>query len=389
MKLRCEVLVVGGGVAGVPAAVAASRAGADTLLIEKQGVLGGTGVAGLHRYLCGLYPNDTVISEALLNEGLVREVCERLRELDPSSRPRRLGKVDVLPYAPAALQEVYTEMVEGEEHLRVLLETPALQFTRDAGRICRVTARGMEVVPRTIVDCSGEGVVILSDADLHEPPPETGRQMAGFTIRVGGLGGLDDALPVKVPYMVRQGIEEKVLPDYLRYTTFVQGVLPDEGWCKLSLPAGRPDLGLAQHDAWLLHDYLKECLPAFEASHIDGMSGEVMEREGARLKGLYTLTEDDVLEGRRFPDAAARGAWPIERWDPEKGPTYRYLDAGRSYDIPVRCLRASAAGNLFCAGRCISVSREALGSTRVMGTCLALGEAAGREAAQTAQLDAE
>ena len=386
MTLRCEVLVVGGGVAGVPAAVAAARAGADTLLVEKRDVPGGAGVAGLHRFICGLYPNGHEHSGTLLNDGIVREVCARLRELDPTSRPVRLGKVKVLPYSPTKLQEVLTAMIEGEEHLRVLFDTPAVRFTRDAGRICRMTARGMEVVPCTVVDCSGHGVVIASDPDLHEPAPKNGRQLAGFTIRISGLGEFDDALPIKVPYTVRQGVEAEALPDYLRYTTFVQGALPGEGCCKLSLPAGRPDLGLAQHDAWLLHDYLKEGLPAFKDSRITGMSDEVMEREGARLKGLYTLTDRDVLQGRSFPDAAARGAWPIEVWDPDKGPTYRYLETGVSYDIPLRCLKAVAVENLFCAGRCISVTREGLGSTRVMGVCMALGEAAGREAARIARM---
>ena len=389
MKLRCEVLVVGGGVAGVPAAVAAARAGVETVLVEKRDVLGGAGVVGLHRSICGLYPNGPGLSESLLNDGIVREVCERLRVLDPASHPVRLGKVDVLPYAPTKLREVFMEMIEGEERVRVLFETPAAGFKRDAGRICCMMANGLEVVPLAVVDCSGDGVVIASDPELHEPVPETGRQMAGFTIRIGSLGGSDNTLPVKVPYVVRQGIEGELLPAYLRYTTFVQGSLPNEGWCKLSLPAGRPDLGLAQHDARLLLDYLKESLSAFETSRIVEMSAEVLEREGARLKGRYTLTERDALEGRRFPDAIARGAWPIEVWSPDKGPTYRYLEAGASYEIPLRCLTAVAAENLFCAGRCISVTREALGSTRVMGVCMALGEAAGREAARTARIMCE
>jgi hypothetical protein len=87
-----------------------------------------------------------------------------------------------------------------------------------------------------------------------------------------------------------------------------------------------------------------------------------------------------VLEGRRFPDGAVKNAWPVEMWDPVKGPLLRYLVPGNYYEIPRGCLRTRKIRNLLCAGRCISVSREALGSTRVMGPCMALGQAAAEDA---------
>jgi hypothetical protein len=382
MKLHCEVLVVGAGVAGVPAAVAAARAGANTVLVEKAAFPGGTGVANLHRYICGLYPNGPAASHALLNGGLTREICERLRELDSFCLPIRMGRVDVLPYDTKKLKQVFTALIEGEERLRVLYETQAERCVFDAGVICRVAANGVDIVPGAVVDCSGDGVIIRSDESLHEPAPETGRCLAGFTIHLTALAGADDALPIKVPYAIRQGIEEGVLPAYLRFTTFVPGVLPCEGWCKLSLPSGHPDLHRAHADAEEVLDHLKESIPAFATARILATSTEVSEREGPRLKGLYTLTEQDIVAGRKFPDAIARGSWPIELWDAEEGPTFRYFRPGEVYDIPLRCLQSAAVENLLCAGRCISVTREALGSTRVMGTCMALGEAAGLEAAR-------
>ena len=101
-------------------------------------------------------------------------------------------------------------------------------------------------------------------------------------------------------------------------------------------------------------------------------------RDGARLLGQYTLTAQDVLEARKFPDPAARSAWPVEFWDPETGPRYRYLPDGEFYEIPRRCLASERIANLFAAGGCISAETLALASVRVMGTCIALGEAAGR-----------
>jgi hypothetical protein len=93
------------------------------------------------------------------------------------------------------------------------------------------------------------------------------------------------------------------------------------------------------------------------------------------------LTEEDVLTARKFPDAIVRNAWPVELWDRSKGTLYRYVPRGDYYEIPFRCITVKGISNLLTAGRCISVSHAALGSTRVMGTCMALGDQAGRAAA--------
>ena len=93
------------------------------------------------------------------------------------------------------------------------------------------------------------------------------------------------------------------------------------------------------------------------------------------------LTKEDVLSARKFPDGVVKNAWPIELWDRTKGTIYKYVPRGEYYEIPFRCLMVSGITNLLTAGRCISVTHEALGSTRVMGTCMALGEQAGKAAA--------
>lgn len=383
MNLKCDVLVVGGGVAGVPAAVAAARAGADTLLVEKRAFPGGAGVVALHRTLCGLYSISGVGGQAsgatLVNGGIVGEICERLAVLAPDSRPIRLGKVDVLPYLPDHLRTIYSDLLQAEKHLRVRYETEVRDVRVQDGRIASVMAGADEIQADRVVDCSGDGVVIRSHPALHEPPPSSGRQLAGLMLLFAGVSGSDDLLPIKVPYAIRQGTESGVLPAILRFTTFFPGDKRDEGGCKLSFPSGTTD-GQARETVLRLHEYLKETVPAFRNATIVNRSPEVLEREGARLKGLYTLTEEDVLASRRFPDAVARSAWPIELWDPLRGPTYRYPEPGTACDIPLRCLKAEAAANLFCAGRCISATHEALAATRVMGTCMALGEAAGRAA---------
>jgi hypothetical protein len=190
-------------------------------------------------------------------------------------------------------------------------------------------------------------------------------------------------LSVRVPYCLRRAVDQEELPSYLRFTTYSPGDDRDEGYCKLNIPPVGGDRNeQARNDALLVHHYLSRVLSAFKGSNIVEMSPEVVYREGPRAFGEYTLSADDVLSGRKFPDGAVKNAWPIELWDQERGPTYRYLDTGDHYEIPLRCLKVRGIANCWCAGRCISATHEALGSTRVMGTCISLGEQGGREAAR-------
>jgi hypothetical protein len=105
-------------------------------------------------------------------------------------------------------------------------------------------------------------------------------------------------------------------------------------------------------------------------------------RSGRMILGKYVLTGADVLGGRRFPDAVARCAWPIEQWNADGKVQLRYLPRHEHYEIPARCLRAASIQNLFMAGKTISADVDAIASARVMGCCLATGAAAGKLAAE-------
>jgi len=144
---------------------------------------------------------------------------------------------------------------------------------------------------------------------------------------------------------------------------------------------GAPGVEAARADADAVIRYLASVLPSFESATIADTSLKVLEREGRRVIGEYMLTKEDVLSARKFPDGVVKNSWPIELWDRPKGPSYQYVPRGDYYEIPFRCLMVKGITNLLTAGRCISVTHEALGSTRVMGTCMALGDQAGRAAA--------
>lgn len=386
-KTECEVLVVGGGVAGIAASIKAAREGASTILIEKNSFPGGTGIIGLHRFICGLYANTKDVPDKILNEGIASEICFMLQELAPEKIPLRMGKVYVLPFATSNFMSVLRSLSKKEKRLDIYYNTRAVSAKTKNNSIVSVTIQNLnkkfDIIPRVVVDCSGDGVIIQKSGARYRVISPDKQQLSGYTFRVKGLEDVTDILAVKVPYYLSKAAEQKKIPFYLKYTTFVSGDDEDEGYCKLNIP---PALTTkmekqAKKDALLVHNYLSKVLPVFKKSYIVEMSPEVVDREGPLLCGEYTLTADDIINARKFPDGIVKNAWPIELWDQQKGVTYKYLEPGENYEIPLRCLVTKDIKNLFCAGRCISVTHEALGSTRVMGTCISLGERAGYEAA--------
>ncbi|MDM8525734.1 FAD-dependent oxidoreductase [Desulfococcaceae bacterium HSG8] len=385
---NCDVLVIGGGVAGICASVSAAR-GARTILVEKNDFPGGTAVIALHRFICGLYINGSEMPADTLNRGIVREISSALKRLTPEKTVLRMGRVYVLPFNTRDIVSVFRSLTEAEkQHLDLLYETHAVSVKTVRNTITSVTVCSrngkFDIFPKVVADCSGSGVIIRMSGAWYNKTRFCQRQFAGYTFRVKGLKKVDDMTAVKVPYYLAQEAAKNNIPHYLKFTTFTQGDEADEGYCRLSIPPHENSEArneLAKSDALRVHHFLSQKVPSFRDSMIEEMSPEVADREGLRLRGKYTLTREDILDAEKFPDGIVKNAWPIELWNQEKGPCYHYPPSGDYYEIPLRCLKSENISNLCCAGRCISATHEATGSVRVMGTCMSVGEQAGREAA--------
>lgn len=363
-EINCAVLIVGAGLSGIAAAVAASRKGVQTLLLEQNAFTGGTVISGMHRYLCGLYPDK---GSTTINAGIARELVFYLRSLDRRNRKLSSGKVGLFAFRGKDLQHWINTQIRSSKNLKALLNSRVYELTQVKGVIRGVGAKkgGQEikVFPKVVIDASGEGAVIkLSHANCRLTALSR-RQLAGFSFRVEGADDAPGLLPIKVPY-------------YIKFATYVALDNPGEGVIRLNIPAGQ-DLSELRSRARKAFCCLRKVLPEFRNASIAEFSPFMVEREGIRLRGEYTLTAKDILSGKRFRDGVVRGAWPIELWDRKKGPQYKYLKFAQYYEIPLRCLRSKNIKNLLAAGRCISVTPEALGSTRVAGTCIAIGEQAG------------
>jgi hypothetical protein len=386
-QTKCDVLVVGMGVAGFSAALRAARAGAYTVVIERSSGPGGTAVTGMHRFICGLYANGEEVPDTTLNGGIAAEICAELQERAPERTVQRMGKVYVLPFVTRDFVSTFRSLSENERALEILYDTRALSVRMQQETIASVTVRDrsgeFDMIPGAVIDCSGNGTVIQMSGAPCQMTPKDQHQLAGYSFRVKGVQAWDEMLPVRVPYYLRKIVTEEEAPFHWKFTGYTPGNDPDEGYCRLNIPPTGEDRNeQARNDAVQIHRYLSRVVPAFKGSRIAEMSPEVVYREGPRVCGEYTLSAEDVLSARKFSDGVVKSAWPIELWDQQRGPSFQYLDPGDYYEIPLRCLRARGISNCWFAGRCISATHEALGSTRVMGTCISLGEEAGREAAE-------
>jgi hypothetical protein len=384
----CDVLVVGAGVAGVPAAVAAARAGARTVLVERRSFPGGLGVSALHHSVCGLYANSPGLPRSTLNAGLSSEITDRLAAGWGMSRPTRIGRVVVLPYRTSDFGSIYADLAAGTDGLEFLPNHETTAIHTDGDRISRVelasTSGKRSFAPGSVVDCTGCGTVVTRVGASVTPPREE-RQFYGYVVEFAGLGDPGQLPGVSVPYALRQDIAEGQLPPYMAYTAFTQGSTPGTGVCKFSLPPreGRTTESHPPPDVLGAIACLRKRLTAFRDAEVTRCSDGILERDGPRLEGRYTLTEDDVLQGRHFSATTVRAAWPIEFWEQDAGPRYTYLPDGTPfYEIPADCAISAKPANLLAAGRCLSAEPRALASARVMGTCIATGEMAGLEAAR-------
>ncbi|MEI6351990.1 MAG: FAD-dependent oxidoreductase [Verrucomicrobiota bacterium] len=391
LKRKCDVLVVGGGVAGLPAAVAAARAGASTVLVERNAFLGGAGILALHRYICGLYLGGPTPPKEPLNGGLVREIVAGLAQLFPGCYPVQLGRVWGFPFQPAHLRDVYTRLAAREKNLSILESSELTSIDRQSTRVGTVVLESpggpVEVTPRAVIDCTGDGTAIRLAKAPFELAPEHKRQLGGCTIHIDGIEGEREVLGIKIAWRLSRlaGDQAKGLPPF---AGFAAGAGEHDGFCKFSITPELAHRGEFELGDLITrtHALLTEQVPELKRSVIVTRSPCVMDREGLRIKGQWRLDEESVLQARKFPDGVVRNAWPIEFWSPESNsPVYRYIPDGDYYEIPRRCLRSASVENLFAGGRCISGSSEAIASTRAMGTCMAIGEAVGKEAAAFAQ----
>jgi hypothetical protein len=376
-----DIAVIGAGPAGVCAAAAAGKA-AHVILIDATNRFGGSVTAAMHRCMCGLYSGPPKNVLDTLN-GSQRSIIERMLRKEPTSViPRQFGKAWVLEFPATAWEAALSETCsESKIDLRMGCKVTAVR--REGTHLSAVQLDGSEanwIEARIIIDCTGGGHVLqLCGDDTYLPPDDTtNRMLGGFAIRLTGLSGDPDMLRLQTPYALAKAVEKGTLPPTARFTVFYPGPAAGEGVCKLAVNPDESGAAQAESFADQIVEVLKREIAGFATARVTEKSPRILPRDGLRLRGKYTLTEQDVLQARKFGADAVHAWWPIEKWDISRGPTYAYPPTNDHYDIPEGALQSAAIDNLLAAGCCLSATASAAASSRASGICLATGDAAGR-----------
>jgi hypothetical protein len=413
-----DVLVVGGGNAGCAAAIAAARHGARTLLVERYGFLGGTATAAM----VGPWMTFHSGRERIVG-GIAQEIVERLmrKGASPGHIPDSSDYVPTItPFDPEVHKALLFEMMR-EAGVTLLLHA---YFLATEVKDITVTGAGFATIggirtkrAAVTIDATADALVAFSAGVPTQQGDERGRvQPATLIFRLSHVDLEQLAEYVRAhPEEMRSSLPpgersagtltavaglyslwQRALADGLvdvprELVSFFISPYPDEVTVNMTRvvdvdPLDPDDLTRAEVESRLqamqLLDFFRQRVPGFERARIAASGTQVGIRESRRIVGRYTLTRDDVLRARKFDDAVARSAYPIDLHNPRgKGTITERLAPGESYEIPYRTMLPINREQLLVAGRCISTTHEALASTRLTPTVMTLGQAAGTAAA--------
>ena len=405
-ELECEVLVAGGGAAGVPCALAAARSGARVILCHDRPVLGGNASSEVRMHVVGA--NGTGASdrgEELITEAREGGIIEELRLENSVRNPQRSASVfDLILY----------EKCRAERNMTLMLNTTVVSAEIANGRIRSIIAERQstedrfQICAQEFVDCTGDGRLGVEAGAAFMEGRESCQQFgeslavdAADSLRLGSTILLqarrhDRPMPFVAPDWVRDFSaeelrlrlyatpgEEEPTHEYGYWWAEWGGVLDtikDNEHIRDELLA--VTLGIWNH--------IKNGPGAkqFKAEHwaLDWIGFLPGKRESRRFIGKHILTEHDILGSREFPDAIAYGGWSLDLHPPE-GVDVPNLEpcvqhpVPHLYDIPLACCEARDIENLMFAGRNISATHVAFSSTRVMATCAVIGQGVGTAAA--------
>jgi len=386
-----DVVVAGGGTAGVAAAIAAARNGADTLLIEKYGFLGGTMTAGLVNPFMTFHAGNRQIIK-----GIFQEIIDHLKDMGGYDEKTKA-------FDNEAMKLVLDQMVK-EAGVRLLLHT----YVTDVILTKMNKVRGVEiynksgrqvVLGKVTVDATGDGdVAVMAGA-----PYEKGRREDGLTqpmtlnFRVGGV----DVERMPPRDEINKLFEEAKAKGELSIPRENILYFPTTRKSEIHFNTTRivmvdgtkaEDLTYAETEGRRqmveLMKFLKEKVPGFENAYLLTSAFQVGVRETRRIIGEYILTEEDIVKARKFKDTIAKGSYPIDIHNPKgEGTVIKRPPPGESYDIPYRCIVPKKVDNLLVAGRCVSSTHEAQAAIRVIPIVVAIGQAAGTAAALAVRLN--
>lgn len=392
IKGEFDVVVCGGGVAGFVAAISAARNGAKTALVEQYGFLGGTATAGMVSPIAEFRKAGQPMIK-----GIPWEFAEKL--IDAGMALNDLSK-DYLLFDQEYYKLIAQQMVV-EAGVTLFLHTYVTGIEMKEGHISHVyvvnKSGNMALGAKTVIDCTGDadiayeaGVPMLNDSDSLQPMT--------LWLKLGGVDTAAIEAADRANKSKRRQIwsiheklnelrNEKYVPQFggpWVFSTFHDGIVNINITRVSANAADGDDLTRAEitlhNDAYTLIQLLKENFVEFKDCFILQSATAAGARESRRIKGVYTVPVDELLERKHYEDSIAMGGHCIDVHRAESSEQdVQFLT--EPYYIPYRCMITSEVDNLFVAGRSVSAYKQAQATMRVQGPCMAEGQAAGCAAA--------
>ncbi len=394
-----QVAVIGGGSAGLAAALASARTGAETVLIERHSQLGGMGTNAFVHTFCGLYHPDTSAGPRWLNQGIPTEIGERMLEATGQTGPELMGRVYVLRQHPSHFARIADDLCRAEPSLTLAADTEMVSIQQGEGcwkmeLLCR--GKTIHLTPRALVDTSGDAAVAHALRSPRQETMDSARLFRpAFVSLFHGLSSqLDETLRLQIAGQIVKAVRRGELPTVLLGASFRQSTYAGEAFLTIDLEAGGAEwdpqnpacraavVAEGRAATLALWEHLRAVQDVFAGCPPPVFPPQPGVRESTRWQGDYVLTAEDLVTSRRFGDEVALAGWPLEMRENARGPKLRYFDKTEPAGIPAGCLSSAMHPGIWFAGRCISATHEALASVRVMGTCMATGQAAGTLAAR-------
>ncbi|MBQ2818158.1 MAG: FAD-dependent oxidoreductase [Clostridia bacterium] len=391
MKTKYDLIVVGGGFAGVAAAVSAAKNGTDVLLIEKYNALGGAAVNCLVMPFMNYMTEDKKNNGRInLSGGLFLEIVSEMNKISGDSKNTVRLDEEILKLVLNRLCLKYG--------VNLLFNSTVTDVIRDGRKIVSVQVLGkskkMELFADNFIDATGDAELSMLAGCTYQLGRESDNLCQPMTLcfRMSGVDkekyhkNLPKINPLYNEFK-QKGLIKNPREDVLIFENYNDGVLHFNTTRIVKRDPTDPfDITAAEIEAreqvFEMHKFLKENIEGFENSRVLSTALQIGIRESRKVEGEYTLTQEDLKSLARFPDAIAAGNYDIDIHNPEgAGTSHYYFGPGQWYEIPYRCLVPKALDNMLVAGRCISSTHEAQASYRIMPFCCELGQAAGTAAA--------
>ena len=386
--INSDIIIIGGGSAGIAAAVAAARKGLKVLIIERNAYLGGKATAAEVGTICGLYAFSRTEKSSFIVNGFAREFGLKIQELSKTEPISNRTGLHFLPYSIEKYKE-YSLKLLNDNCVDVLFNAELKEIKIEGNKISNVIVHRQEesilLKFNAVIDCSGESTVSrLGNLPLI---PQVFRQAAAQVFTIQGIKDIsEDALSLVLIREMTKAIHANKLENNFDRLYIVPGSLKNG---KVSLKLGLPleMTVLEETSDKLAHaikvmidklvQYLIDNCELFSSASLEHVADEIGTRIGFRPKGKYILNENDVLYCKKFDSAIANCSWPIEKWGQNRAVEMHYFEENDFYQIPSECLISDSITNLFFGGRNISADDSAIASARVMGICMQTGYAAG------------